>query len=816
MSIGMAMATWGMAGLQTPVHAPTWAFVVLFYCAELIVVHFRFRRDAHSFSMSEVPLVLGLFLLAPSDLLIAQFCGSALALGLNRRQAPVKLAFNLTQLCLQGAGAAVLFHAALGKADPLGPLGLLAIVAAIGWTLAVSNILIGAAIRLSGGKADAAKRSGLTTMSVGAGLMNAALGLVGVTIAWARPSSAWIAAIPPLILQFAYRAYVSQRQERERLEVLYEASRELHALPEIGDAIAAAAERARLMFDVDSAEALLYVDGPSEWGRRTVAREKGPATVMEPVGPLEPDSWIRAVMAVGHSVLLAEDGLPVHAGVKPSGGMLALIHGATEPIGFIRLAAPHGDIGQFTESDLRLLDTLGGQVGVSIENGRLEHSLARLNELKDRLHHQTLHDGLTGVGNRLLLHQMLAAVTEPARNTKAAILFLDLDDFKAVNDTYGHNTGDRLLVQVARRLVECCRPADTVARIGGDEFALILDELHASAGAEIVARRILTAFEVPFRLEHHLIEVGASIGVAMLSPGERPEEAMRAADEAMYAAKKAGKGIMRIHGSLDLPDDSLDPTPAGLRGALRRSELVLHYQPIVDLVSGEIVALEALVRWAHPERGLILPGRFIPMAERTGLIHEIGARVVSLADEILVAHRTALGGPPPVISLNLSAPELANSETVGRVLGLAERNGIDPSMLQVEITESAIMAGDMQALVELRSHGVRIAVDDFGTGYSSLSYLDRLPIDVIKLDRSFVSRVDEPRVAVLMKMMVEAAHALGCTAVAEGIETPAQLSGAAALGCGFGQGFLLGHPLGVEETIEMLSARARMALPAAG
>jgi EAL domain-containing protein (putative c-di-GMP-specific phosphodiesterase class I) len=204
------------------------------------------------------------------------------------------------------------------------------------------------------------------------------------------------------------------------------------------------------------------------------------------------------------------------------------------------------------------------------------------------------------------------------------------------------------------------------------------------------------------------------------------------------------------------------------------------------------------------------------MAERTGLIHEIGARVVSLADEILVAHRTALGGPPPVISLNLSAPELANSETVGRVLGLAERNGIDPSMLQVEITESAIMAGDMQALVELRSHGVRIAVDDFGTGYSSLSYLDRLPIDVIKLDRSFVSRVDEPRVAVLMKMMVEAAHALGCTAVAEGIETPAQLSGAAALGCGFGQGFLLGHPLGVEETIEMLSARARMALPAAG
>jgi EAL domain-containing protein (putative c-di-GMP-specific phosphodiesterase class I) len=284
----------------------------------------------------------------------------------------------------------------------------------------------------------------------------------------------------------------------------------------------------------------------------------------------------------------------------------------------------------------------------------------------------------------------------------------------------------------------------------------------------------------------------------------------------MYAAKKAGKGTLRIHGSLDQPNDSQDPTPAGLRGALRRAELVLHYQPIVDLASGEIVALEALVRWAHPEKGLILPGRFIPMAERTGLIHEIGAKVVGLVDEIFVGHRAVLGGLPPVISLNLSAPELANAETVGRVLGMAARNGIDPSMLQVEITESAIMAGDREALVELRRHGVKIAVDDFGTGYSSLAYLDRLPIDVIKLDRSFISRLDEPRVAVLVKMMVEATHALGCTAVAEGIETADQLAGVLALGCRFGQGFHFGHPLGVKETIEMLSVRARASVLAAG
>ena len=390
------------------------------------------------------------------------------------------------------------------------------------------------------------------------------------------------------------------------------------------------------------------------------------------------------------------------------------------------------------------------------------------------------------------------------------MLFVDLDDFKSVNDSLGHAAGDGLLVEVARRLTAVVRAGDSVARLGGDEFAVLLDTDVEPGTGEALGRRIVEALRPPVLLGETEVRPAASIGVATASSGTDPEELLRNADLAMYMAKGSGKGRYEVFrpemyaatvGRLELVAD--------LRRALEREELRLHFQPTVRLETNQVSGVEALVRWEHPSRGLLGPATFIPLAEETGLIVPMTRWILARACEAAAGWAVPPGGRPVTLAVNLSTRHLADPVVVDDVsLALAE-SGLDPARLLLEITESGLL-GDGEEMLDilhrLKGLGVRLAVDDFGTGYSSLSYLRRFPIDVLKVDKSFVDGLGlEGEATALVRAILEMARSMNMTTVAEGIEVGHQLDELAALGCDLGQGFLLSRPLTPDRLAELLA-----------
>jgi diguanylate cyclase (GGDEF)-like protein/PAS domain S-box-containing protein len=434
--------------------------------------------------------------------------------------------------------------------------------------------------------------------------------------------------------------------------------------------------------------------------------------------------------------------------------------------------------------------------------------ISRHKSLEGQLVQRALHDQLTGLPNRMLFMDRLEQAIERStrRGKFAAVLFLDLDRFKLVNDNLGHDRGDQLLVQVAERLRTCLRRVDTIARIGGDEFTVLLEDVGATADAALVAERITEAFRGSFRIENQEIFVGASIGIALggRDQGTTAQGLLRNADIAMYRAKANGRACFEVFKS------SMRETVKGrlkmeteLRRALDRGELRLHYQPQVDLRTARIVGLEALVRWEHPERGLVPPAAFIPIAEETGLILPIGRWVLETACRQASIWRADTEiGLDLIMAVNLSPRQFRHPRLVQEVGQVLAESGLDASGLEVEITEGTAM-GDADATVKTLEHlkgiGIRLAIDDFGTGYSSLSYLKRFPIDVLKVDRSFVAGLPGNRGdAAIVRAVIGLARALGLKAVAEGIETNDQLAELRGLGCDQGQGYLFGRPTATE------------------
>ena len=427
--------------------------------------------------------------------------------------------------------------------------------------------------------------------------------------------------------------------------------------------------------------------------------------------------------------------------------------------------------------------------------------------LEDELARQAFHDSLTRLPNRALLRDRIAhALARSERRRRAlAVLWLDLDGFKLVNDSLGHKGGDELLVAVAGRMVECIRPTDTAARLGGDEFAVLLEDLGDPGDWKVVADRILESLRAPFHLMGKEVFVHASIGVAMCEEADcDPDEILRNADVAMYAAKARGKNCVEVfRASMHAEVLKRLDVEADLRRALEREEFVLHYQPTVVLQTGRIVGVEALVRWQHPTRGLVPPLEFIPVAEETGLIVELGEWVLREAcRQATQWQRDHPADPPLTMAVNLSARQLQCDELVEMVEEAIRTSGIEPSSLVLEITETAVMtdhASTVVRLKQLKKLGVRLAIDDFGTGYSSLSYLRRFPIDVLKIDRSFVDGVCEgSEKQALLRTIVELGRALRLETVAEGIEVPEELDQLRSMDCQLGQGFYFARPVEAE------------------
>lgn len=417
---------------------------------------------------------------------------------------------------------------------------------------------------------------------------------------------------------------------------------------------------------------------------------------------------------------------------------------------------------------------------------------------EDRLAHQAHHDALTGLPNRRLFVEFLehSLARRHRRRSTVAVLFLDLDRFKVVNDSLGHETGDELLVELARRLQGTVRPADTLARLGGDEFTVLCEDLgpdQARDQAVDVAERLLQVVEEPFDLRGHEARLSSSIGIALAAGDDDPETLLRDADAAMYRAKEAGKGrwVLFDEEMRSSARQRLD-TENALHHALEREELRLHFQPIVDVRTCGWVAAEALLRWQHPERGLLTPDSFVDIAEETGLIVPIGSWVLDETCRWIARWRDAgLVSDGFTVSVNLSARQVARADLVARLAGALRRSGVPPGMLCLEITERILMSETTNESVEsLKRLGVRISIDDFGTGYASLGYLKRFPVDVVKIDRSFVGGLgSDPDDAVIVAAVVGLGHALGLTVVAEGVETGEQLRELAVLGCDQAQGF---------------------------
>lgn len=434
---------------------------------------------------------------------------------------------------------------------------------------------------------------------------------------------------------------------------------------------------------------------------------------------------------------------------------------------------------------------------------------------EQQVQHDALHDGLSLLPNRaLFLDRLGQAVARGRRrrDRRFAVVLLDLDRFKIVNESLGPGIGDQLLVATARRLENCLRTGDTAARLGGDEFAILLDDVGDASDAIRTAERVQAELSAPHRLSGREVFTTSSIGIALSHAGyERPEEVLRDADIAMYRAKALGKAchVVFDEGMHGRAAELLDLDSA-LRRAIERREFVLHFQPIVSLEHGRIAGFEALVRWMHPERGMVPPGEFVPVAEETGLIVPIGRLVLSLACSQLQEMQRKVGADNgPSISVNVSARQLAGPGLVDDVRAALSETGINPASLRVEITESVVMENARVAaetLEALKRLGVQIYMDDFGTGYSSLSTLHRLPIDALKIDRSFVSGLGvDGENSVIVHTIVTLARVLGMEVIAEGVETAVQLAQVRALKCDHGQGFFFAHPVSAGTAQEMVA-----------
>jgi diguanylate cyclase (GGDEF)-like protein len=471
-----------------------------------------------------------------------------------------------------------------------------------------------------------------------------------------------------------------------------------------------------------------------------------------------------------------------------------------------------------------LAEPLPGRLGESIAGSVqvLSGSIEERDALEQRLAHQAFHDPLTDLPNRaLFLDRVAHALQRSAREqTPLAVLFLDVDDFKTVNDSLGHELGDQLLVDVAHRMTELARAGDTVARFGGDEFAVLVEAGDVPHAAEEVARRMLGGLAAPFRLGGNEVAVGASIGIALGQLPDGPGDLLRDADLAMYMAKHNGKGRFETFRP-SLKDDALRrlAISADLRHAIDNGELEVFYQPIVHTHSAAPAGVEALVRWHHPRRGLVLPVEFIDVAESTGMIVALGHWVLKEACRQAQAWRLAgVIDDAFYMSVNLSPRQLAEPALVDTVTRALQHSGLPPHVLVLEITESTLMVDFDAALARLRALkelGLRLALDDYGTGYSSLNRLGKLPVDIVKIDKTFIDQLtSSPDGAALVRSVVDVTRALGLSAVAEGVEDQAQRIALGGLGCDHIQGYLFARPAPAIATEELLRRLGGRGLPA--
>jgi len=788
------------------VHVPFWALLIGFAAAERFVVHVHFRRSAHSMSLGEIPFVFALIFAGGFAAILAGAIGRILILTLHRKVPPIRLAFNFGQFLLGNCVAVLVFHAVAGSSTEITPIVWGAALLATVSNSLIAVLVITAAVSVSEGRLGVRQISVSLRTDLAVVLANTSIGLCAATVLYQDWEGTVLMAIPVAGMYVSFRAYLSERQRHQRVEFLYQAARALSRSAEIGPALEGLLAQALDAFRAEAAEIIFFSPDGTD-ALRTTVRVNGPAAVLEGVEP-ELAARFRALCAEHESEAcpasdIAAGQLGEYLQARDlADGMFVVLKGERSWLGAIMIGNPSSLADRFCPEDVKLLDTLANNTSVALENDRLGQTVWRLKALQRELQHQASHDPLTDLANRSLFVQRVGDALRAARGG-VSVIFIDVDDFKTVNDSLGHAAGDDLLIVIARRLYDCVRPSDTVARLGGDEFAIMLDGPDSQHEAIDVAERINRHLAERFSIRGQNISVHASAGIATGQPGQvTPDELIRNADLAMYRAKYEGKHRYELFESgMELPVKKRHGLKVRLRDAVRDDAFVVHYQPIVQLSTGRVAACEALVRWPDGPRGCVTPSSFIPLAEEIGAVMPIGRSVLRRAcrDAQTWAWKDTV---PAAIHVNVSPVELRQRRFVDGVAAALDGSGLEPGRLVLEITEGVTLRDpdhSIATLHELRTLGVQLALDDFGTGYSSLCHLRSLPIDWLKIGMPFMDSLEEGGSdRAFIRMVLDLAANLELGVVAEGIESAGQLASLRELGCEFGQGFYLGSPTALD------------------
>jgi diguanylate cyclase (GGDEF)-like protein len=799
LSVGLALAAGivfvtvdlPLEPIPAPVEVPWLVLAAAFAVTEVFVVHLQIRRNAHSFSLSEAPLVVGLVFAAPVALIAARVVGAALTLVLHRRQRGVKLAFNVAHLALEACLAVAIFRPLLGGAEPVSWRGWLAALAVTAITDLLSAAYLSAAISLNEGRLERELLREAVTFGLIAAAANTSLAILAVTVLWHDPTAAWALCVVALLAVVTYRSYTSLRAGHARLEVLYSFTRDLEHSANLEQLAGSVLRRTREVLRAERAElVLLPVAGGDAVRIELVGDEVTARRTGEDLGR----HWWSGALA-GRAVYLPQTR---EQAVDLKDAMAAPLVG-DGVVGVIVVADRVGDVSTFDADDLKLFETIANHVTVALENGRL---IQRLRERAAENEHQAMHDALTGLPNRRMFQAAVRDAIARDPEGAAAVLLMDLDRFKEVNDTLGHAVGDLLLRETGHRLQQRVGDRGLVARLGGDEFGIVLP---GAAGRQVVADAadLLRSFEQPFELGDLSLSVYASVGIT-IAPDHGSDSAtlLQRADVAMYSAKEDSSSVEIYEPARDQHSRRRLALSSDLHQGIESGQLVVHYQPKADLRSGCVVGAEALVRWEHPDLGLVPADEFVPLAEQTGLIRPLTVAVLDAALGACADWRHGAGLRVPV-AVNLSIRGLLDASVVADVDRLLGRHGVDPEDLTLEITESAVM-GDagrtFAALDRLDRLGVRLSIDDFGTGHSSLSYLKRLPVDEVKIDKSFVfSLARDQADEAIVRSVIDLGHNLGLRVVAEGVENQETWSMLHRLGCDAAQGYLLSRPVPADD-----------------
>ncbi|HWS46967.1 MAG TPA: EAL domain-containing protein [Acidimicrobiia bacterium] len=802
----LAFMLWGLTARLPSANGPDPALyralivAALFGGAEVFVVHVKMRKDAHTFSFGEIALVVALFACDPRIAVIAAAVGAAVALAAYRGQRRIKLSFNIGKTIVETEVALLLFHAVVDPSTSR-PAAFLAAGGAVVIASIVGCTLVTTAIALSeGGWARTAFRDVFGLGLVGT-LVAVSAGLLSVLVA---QESAW--ALGLLVAPVAgcfwfYSAFGHERHRTESLQFLYKSTRLLHESPALDDALVALLIETRTTLRARVAE-LVYnpPNGDTVLHIRIVDGEPPSVSTAEPAPATR--ELAEVALAFPRAQIVNADGprcQPATAALANNdyrNALIARLDERGEAVGAIVIADHLVEVVQFGKHDADLVDALAGALSIALENGALERTLRHSRVLERKLQHLALHDSLTGLPNRVRFTERVAEFDQRRRATgeNFSVLFVDLDDFKTINDSLGHHAGDELLAAVAYRLTSCISDDDMAARLGGDEFAIVCTDTDAATPTAL-AERIHGALTEPVAIVSGHAHVSASIGIAHSSDLVDGSELLRNADTAMYHAKASGKHRSvtfepSMHQSMVERYELLNQ----LERAIDDHEITFLFQPVVAL-DGTLRGSEALARWKHPTRGIVPPEIFIPLAEETNLISRITHQALTEACRAIsdgFVHRAGI---------NISAQDLARPDFAESVRRVLDRWRIRPDDITLEITESQVMqdAEAMRAFSALRWIGVRLALDDFGTGYSSLAALRKFPINQLKIAKPFIDELEtDPAALRFVELIVGLGKSLRMEVLAEGIERKSQVDLLNALGCHLGQGYYFDRPLSAE------------------